>query len=126
MEFALLVMPLVVIVFGIFSFGVMLSFRQTVSQAATEGARAAAVELEAGNREPEAIAAVNDAMQALDMQCGAGALDCDYTIGACGSHECVTVTVSYPYQDNPLVPSVPLVGELLPDMIEYSATVRVS
>lgn len=126
-EFALLLIPLLLIVFGIISYGVMLSFRQTMSQAATEGARAAAVELDAGARQTSAIDAVNDAMSALDMSCGTDGLTC--TVSAptpCGSAECVTVTVTYPYQDNPIVPSVPLIAETLPDTLEYSATVRIS
>lgn len=126
-EFALVMVPLLLIVFGIISFGVMLSFRQTLSQAATEGARAAAVELNAGNREAEGLAAINDALNSIDMACGQDGLVCD--VGdptACGTAECVTVTLTYPYRANPIVPSVPLIELTLPEVLEYSATVRVS
>ncbi len=126
-EFALVVPFLLLLVFGMVSFGMMLSFRQTLSQAATEGARAAAVESDPGAREAEALAAVNDAMAAVNRQCGAGGLVCDVGAAvACGSGQCITVTLSYAYQDNPMVVSAPLADQLLPEQLEYSATVRVS
>jgi Flp pilus assembly protein TadG len=126
-EFALVVPILLLLVFATISFGMMLSFRQTLSQAATEGARAAAVESDPALRATEALAAVNDAMAAVDRQCGAGGLVCN--VGAvvpCGSGECITVTLTYAYQANPMVISPPLAGELLPNQLEYAATVRVS
>ena len=51
-EFALVVPFLLLLVFATISFGMMLSFRQTLSQAATEGARAAAVESDPALRGP--------------------------------------------------------------------------
>jgi Flp pilus assembly protein TadG len=42
-EFALILPIFVALVFGIISYGYMLSYRQAVSQAASEGARAAAI-----------------------------------------------------------------------------------
>jgi len=126
-EFALLLIPLLWIVFGIISFGFMLTFRQTLSQAATEGARAAAVELDDANRSPEGLAAINDAMQAVGKTCGSGGLTCTVSPpAACGTSRCVTVTVTYAYQANPMIPSPPLVNEVMPETITYTATVRVS
>jgi Flp pilus assembly protein TadG len=126
-EFGLLILPLSLIVFGIISFGFMLTFRQTLSQAATEGARAAAVELEDGNRQSEGLAAVNDAMDAVDKTCGSGGLTCTVSAPyACGSTQCVKVTLTYSYRANPMVPSPPLVGNLMPQNMTYTATVRVS
>ena len=127
LEFALILPILMLLVFGIISFGMMLTFRQTLSQAATEGARAAAVEPDAGAQEDEALAAVNDAMDAVDKTCGSGGLTCVVSDPvACGSGKCITVTVSYAYRDNPMIPSAPLVNELIPEELEYAATVRIS
>jgi Flp pilus assembly protein TadG len=42
-EFALVAPLLLLLVFGVISYGYMLSFRQALSQGAAEGARAAAV-----------------------------------------------------------------------------------
>lgn len=126
-EFALILVPLLLIVFGTISFGMMLSFRQTLSQAATEGARAAAVELDPSNRESEGLAAINAALASIGRACGEDGLVC--AVGAptaCGAAECVTVTLTYPYRDNPMVASPPLINLTLPEDLEYSATVRVS
>jgi Flp pilus assembly protein TadG len=137
-EFALLVLPLTLLVFGIVAFGIMLSFRQTLSQAATEGARAAAVQIDESKRKGDAEAAVAEAMGAVifgdgSMSCGSDGLICTagpYTPGpgetACAAGaECYEVTVSYPYQEEGPV-QIPLVNGLMPETLEYSAVVRVS
>lgn len=130
-EFALLMIPLLLIVFGIISYGVMLSFRQTVSQAATEGARAAAVEMDAAQREATAEAAIEDALATFGdgYSCGDGTLACNIDFAACvgdGSHECVTVELVYDYEADPVVPTPPLLGAVFPDELSYAATARVS
>lgn len=145
-EFALIVPFLVLLVFGIVSYGVMLSFRQTMSQAATEGARAAAVQLDASKRVTSATSALNDALATLSiggnkLSCGqhhvtcqvgklnaAGVNDDSKTPFSCGGVgvQCITVTVSYPYRDHPVIPSVPFMDRTLPKTLKYSATVRVS
>lgn len=137
-EFALLVLPLTLLVFGIIAFGIMLSFRQTLSQAATEGARAAAVQMDPGLRQADAQAAVAEAMNAVifgdgNMSCGSDGLVCTagpYTPGPgetpCGAGaECYEVTVSFPYREQGPV-QIPLVNGLMPQTLEYSAVVRVS
>lgn len=137
-EFALLVLPLTLLVFGIIAFGIMLSFRQTLSQAATEGARAAAVQIDETKRKGDAEAAVAEAMSAVifgdgSMSCGSDGLVCTagpYTPGpgdtACAADaECYEVTVSFPYRAQGPV-QIPLVNGLMPQTLEYSAVVRVS
>ncbi|GAB2984566.1 pilus assembly protein [Nocardioides montaniterrae] len=131
-EFALVVPFLLLIVFGILSFGMMLSFRQTLSQATAEGARAAAVQLVSANRSSAATSAINSALGSMKvgdntLACGQNYVTC--TIGSpttCGTAQCVTVTVSYLYRDHPAIPSIPGVSLLLPQTLSYSATVRVS
>ena len=137
-EFALLVVPLTLLVFGIIAFGVMLSFRQTLSQAATEGARAAAVQIDETKRQGDAEAAVAEAMGAVifgdgNMTCGSDGLTCTagpYTPEAgetacAAGAECYEVTVSFPYREEGPV-QIPLVNGLMPQTLEYSAVVRVS
>ena len=140
MEFALVVPLLLLILFGIISYGVMLSFRQTMSQAATEGARAAAVTVVATDKQTEGYAAVDEALDSFGVTCTAGNLvkdgtdvgSCDVSApGACtpaaaGDVECVTVTLSFDYRDHPIVPSFPGVGYVLPSTLTYSAQARVS
>jgi len=131
-EFALLVLPLTLLVFGIIAFGVMLSFRQTLSQAATEGARAAAVQVDESKRQSEAEAAVADAMSAVifggdGMECGSDGLECVATLlPACATGvDCYEVTVRYPYRSNGPI-QIPLINGLMPEQLEYTAVVRVS
>jgi Flp pilus assembly protein TadG len=137
-EFALVVPLLLVLVFGIVSFGFMLSFRQALSQAASEGARAAAVQLDTTARSADATAAVTDALAGLGVTCTSGVLYDGASpagtcvvgpAGACDSaptRDCVTVTLTYRYADHPKVPSFPLVGSMMPEELSYAATVRVS
>lgn len=129
---------LLLLVFGIVSYGFMLGFRQSLSQAATEGARAAAVQLDPSARTADATAAVTDALAGVGVSCTSGVLYRDATAaGTCAvgtaapcdgapGHSCVTVTLTYEYADHPAVPSLPGVGAAMPDELTYAATVRVS
>lgn len=137
-EFALIMPILLLLVFGIISYGYMLSFRQAISQAAAEGARAAAVTQVSANRVTDATRAVNDALGTYGVSCGNnGTLtrdgdnvgSCNVSVATCAgeaaSVKCVTVTIDYAYDDHPLLP-VPGVGLVLPDRLRYSAVARVS
>ncbi|HWJ08011.1 MAG TPA: TadE/TadG family type IV pilus assembly protein [Nocardioides sp.] len=137
LEFALIVPILLLLVFGIISYGYMLSFRQAISQAAAEGARAAAVAQRDADQVPDAMAAMNDALDSYGVSCNNGTLTRDGgTVGTCAvdiatcagepaSIQCATVTIDYAYDENPLLP-IPGVGLVLPDNLRYSAVARVS
>lgn len=137
-EFALIMPILLLLVFGIISYGYMLSFRQAISQAAAEGARAAAVAQVAGDRDDNAVDAVNEALDSYGVTCAGvtGPLmrndenvgTCSVAIAACANDstvQCATVSIDYAYDDNPLLP-VPGVGIVLPDNLSYTAVARVS
>lgn len=133
-EFALVIIPLLWLVFGVIDFGFMLSFRQQVSQAADEGARAAAVQIDATKQTSDATAAVNSAMSALKVngtavQCGDGRLVCTVTKAACAndaSHQCITVKLTYGYKAHPVVPTMPLISAVMPTNLTYTAVARVN
>lgn len=120
------------IVFAIISYAYMLSFRQTVSQSAAEGARAAAVAPVTADRSAAALHAVNGSMATGSggLSCGQGHLTCTVSIVAqCGdgsTRDCVKVTVSYPYREHNLLPTVPGLGFTLPSTVSYSATAEIS
>lgn len=128
-EFALIAVPLLVLVFGIITYGYMLSFRQAMSQGASEAARSAAVwassykTTQDSARIAAATSRLNEAMSSYGVTCSSGAT-CVITINTCGTAKCVTVTVSYPYKTKPLTPAIPFVP--LPGMLTYTATARVS
>src|SRR3954454_19039168 len=126
------VMP---VVFGTIGYAYMLNFRQAVSQSAAEGARAAAVAPSStlpADRTTAAINAVNSAMASAPggLSCGVHNLTCTVTLVpncANGSaHDCMRVTISYPYRDNSLMPSVPGLGVIMPQTISYTSTAEIS
>lgn len=149
-EFALIAPLLLLLVFGIIDYGVMLSFRQSVSQSAAEGARAAAVSPAGQSPVENARRAVTDALQGRNLTCtdDGDLLDGATDVGDCvvakgqataadpqcrtyptaptgaGVKDCVTVTVSYEYADHPTGPKLPLVP--LPGRISYTGTSEVS
>lgn len=133
-EFALVVVPLFVLIVGIINWGLMLSDRQAVSQAAAEGARAAAI---TQGTETAKIAAAQTAItQALAGHgvtgCTAGQLapdlgQCAVVIGACdggagpaGSTSCVEARVVLNYRA-----MIPGFGIAIPDELVYTAVAQV-
>jgi len=139
-EFALVVPFLVLLVFGIISYGYMLSFRQAMSQGAAEGARAAAVapaSYSDADVRTAALNAVNEALGNYGVSCdgtnlrlnGASAGTCGVTVGACvgnTSQQCASVSLSYLYKDHAPIPTFPGVGLVMPTSLSYSSTAEVS
>jgi Flp pilus assembly protein TadG len=125
------------IVFGILGYGYMLTFRQSLSQAATEAARAAAVKTVTGplaDRQAAQTAAAKAAVDAAigsfsgSMKCGQANLTCDVSFQSCpdvSPSGCIKVQVNYPYRDHPLLP-IPGVGIVLPQNLGYSAVAGVN
>lgn len=141
-EFAIVVPLLLLLLFGIISYGMMLSFRQSLSQAAAEGARAAAVAPKSPTDpqygpQQQAAAAIANALGS-GYSCADGALTKAGTqVGTCviaptsactasadpPSATCTyTVTLSYDYKDNPAVPNPPLVP--IPQTITYVSSAQ--
>jgi Flp pilus assembly protein TadG len=106
----------------------------TVTQAAAEGARAAAVAPGGtvdADRTAAAMKATGTAMATGPggLSCNAGYLVCTAPVAACADgsgKNCVTVTVTYPYRDHSLLPSMPGLGFFLPKNITYSAVAQVN
>jgi len=127
-EFAIIMPVILLLVFGIIGYGVMLAFRQSLSQAASEGARAA-VGAPAGATTGVAQDAIQSALSTYGKSC-TGGVTCTISAPApCAgdsSHDCVQVTVSYPYRDHPIVPNVPGLGFTLPATLSFTSSVEVS
>lgn len=134
-EFAIAVPIILFLIFTMISYGSMLSFRQTLSQAAAEGARAAAVapfNTSTPDRYARARSAVNEAFQGQTVSCGDGWLTCTPQPSASCSAgaECISVTLTYAYNSAVTArrtgPPVPRVfGFSLPAQLSYTASARV-
>lgn len=143
-EMALVMPLLLLLVFGIIAYGYMLSFRQALSQGATEGARAAAVSAYPTDSQKvaDAVASVNDALGSYGVKCqvatgaSTGALlRGSSTVGSCGMSaatcvnnslaSCMSVQVTYDYEHYPLVPDVPGIGLVMPNSLSYTAVAQV-
>lgn len=125
-EFAIASVVLLTLLFGIITYGYVLSFKQGLTQAAAEGARAGAVGRDVS-------AAVTKAVGAFNTTCNTGGLTCksDTTSWppapyACGAHSCITVEVSYDWKNYPLLPKFPGLGLLLPDTLKSKSVSQVS
>lgn len=123
MEFSLVVVLLVLLLFGIITFGYILSFKQGLTQAAAEGARAAAV-VSVADAPTVAEAAAADSVDAFDRECNVGALTCTFDIDPAGPF--ITVNLTYDYDVDPLLPPLPLIGALLPDTIHAESIAQVN
>lgn len=135
-EFAMVAVLLFILLFGIIGFGVMFSFKQTLTQAANEAARTAAVH-QGTNAQKEAAAeqSVQD-LEAWGRDCshpgmsscttGIFVHDCGSTTDTSALPDCITVRLTYDYGNHPIVPSLPFIGALLPDTVESSATAQLT
>lgn len=122
------------IVFGVIAYAYMLSFRQSVTQASAEGARAGAVAptgTSDANRTAAALKATSGAMATGPggLTCNSGYLVCTAPVAACtdgSGKNCITVTVTYPYRDHSLLPTIPGLGFMLPKDITYVSVAEVN
>lgn len=133
-EFVLVFPIFLFVITAMVSYGAMFSFRQTLSQAATDGARAAAIapaHLTFNQRRDRATAAVNEALAGLPgpaVSCGSGGLTCTVPTvpTSCGnSAECISVALSYAYSTHPRIQLPQLFGFVLPEQLTYTASARI-
>jgi Flp pilus assembly protein TadG len=132
-----IVLPLV---FGTIAYGYMLSFRQALSQATAEAARAAVGAPTDTLTLTSAQTAIGNALATYDMACANNVLtrhgkvvtgsSCTVsaatTTGCSTGHTCVSVRVSYPYSKDPLLPTFPGLGFTLPKTLSFTTVVQVS
>jgi len=127
LEFALVIPIFVFVLYGLIAFGIMLSGKQTMTNAVSEGARAAV----------GAVPNVGETQSAAEVrvdQALTGQLSGNYTssmttasVAPCTntSGNCITVKVTYPYSSKPLIPTAPGLGLVMPDTISATAVVGV-
>lgn len=135
-EFALVMVLLFTLVFGIISFGLILSFKQDMTRAAAEGARAGAVAYPSSDAQTKAQLALEDAVRSFGgpnwqsngcsrtgvTACTAVVAECDNEPGV----DCVTVTITYDYDAHPLYGEIPLISGFFPDEISAESVARIN
>jgi len=131
-EMALVVTFLSLVVFGIISFGILLGYRQNLTQAATEGARAASVQQAQSKQVSAALTAATAALDELHHQCGStpsAGLTCNVSaVFACPTDAtlaCRTVTVTLDNKQHAVVPRIPLLSAFIPNQLHATTTVIV-
>lgn len=133
-EFVIILPFFLFLIFAMVSYGGLFSFRQTLSQAATEGARAAVIAPANSTfavRSSRAITAVNEAFQGeigAGVSCGTGGLTCTIptTPTSCGnSAECISVTLTYAYATHPRFPVPVFLNFTVPNQVTYTASARI-
>lgn|GEM_PF-549092 len=126
LEFALVVPIFVFVLYGLVAFGMMLALKQSVTNAATDGARSA---IGATNPVSAATAAV---AQRLNWLGGKYNPVTDLSVPApvpCPNdvtHQCITVSITYPYSSRPLIPPAPGLNLVTPSSFHSEATVQIS
>jgi Flp pilus assembly protein TadG len=128
-ELSIALIVLVVIIFGIVSYGVILSFKQTMTQAAAEGARAGAMgtaTTAAGLASPATLKSLG----AFGKTCGSGGLTCTFTVHPCvpgpASAKCIEVDLVYDYEHHPLLPPLPFISTFLPPTLRSNSESQVN
>ncbi|AOK29917.1 pilus assembly protein TadE [Burkholderia singularis] len=132
-EFAILFPLFFMILYGLVTYGMIFAAQQTLTLAATEGARAA-LGYQAASTPAAALAARADAactaaknltgwLAAKGSESACVSMSCAYA----PSMDCIQVTVTYPYAANPLLPAIPLFGAaLVPSTLSSQATVQLN
>ena len=134
-ELALLLAPLCLLLFGIVVYGFLMSFRQNMTQAAGEGARAGAIAPPDSSPDTHVFAinqatdATSKALQSFGEDCGNGRTTCLVAVDFCpapSTQKCVTVTVTYDYEHNPLMPDIPIVSGAIPSTFVSKSTAQIN
>lgn len=138
-EFAFVGVLVVLLLTGIITFGLLLSFKQDMTRAAAEGARAGAVAMRTAAF-TQAKTATEEAVRGFDKECSAAdGLTCNINLHPCGTPvpkrtpsnpastgDCVTVELVYDHDAHPLLPKFPILSAMLPDELSDSSVARLN
>ncbi|MFN2606725.1 MAG: TadE family protein [Acidimicrobiales bacterium] len=116
----------VFLLYGLITFGVILAQKQQITNAAADGARAAVGQSSAAAAQ---LAAQTRVHNSLGAPAGSPANYTEsYVTGSCsgGSGSCITVTITWDYKDNPLVPAAPGLSLATPNTFHSTAVVQYS
>lgn len=132
-EFALILPVFLMLVYAGIAFGVAMSARATLTEAAADGARAAI----GGTSATYQSMAAGQAKTAIDASlpsadtAGAITISTPTPVTPCphsgsSTSTCVTVAITYNYAAHPLIPNLPGMGVVMPSTMNVSYTVQVT
>ena len=142
MEFVLVAIPLFFILYALIAFGMMLALKQSVTNAAAEGARAVVGVVDdpatpyddrvrrAQDTVAQRLSWLGSKYQPSDLTVRwynpASPLgDCTATTPPAGSPPTICVRIAYPYSSRPLIPTAPGLGLITPSTLGSEARVQV-
>ena len=135
LEFALVAPLLMFLIYGAVSYGIVLSVKHVMTEAAAEGARAAiGAQIIPGTDADQNAAYVRVASARANGSLGVYKTWAQITpaVGTCPdaapnqvSAVCITVTVTYPYSTHPIIPNAPGLGLVMPATLATSFSVEV-
>jgi Flp pilus assembly protein TadG len=143
-EFAIVIVLLITLLYGIITFGVILAAQATITQAAADAARSGIVASSTAVATAEAQAC-ND-VGWMDKTCGTpvtfNTSNCTFspnpakviTAFACemgcpsspSSNTCLEVTITYNYSSSPIFPELPGLGVITPSTISSTNVLQLS
>jgi Flp pilus assembly protein TadG len=129
-EFAIVVVLLVALLYGIITYGLILAAQATVTQAAADAARAGIVSSTTAVATAEAQAGTDVGWMnkgtcgtsGTTITCVASQIPCPSN----ANNTCLKVTVSYNYSSSPLFPELPGLGIITPSAISSTNVLQLS
>jgi Flp pilus assembly protein TadG len=142
-EFAVVVVLLIALLYGIITYGLILAAQATITQSAADAARAGIVSSATSVATAEAQACTDIGW--MNKTCGTPvtynttnctfspnpadnitAFACQKACPSSASNQCLTVTVSYNYGAAPLFPELPGLGVVTPSTISSTNVLQIS
>lgn len=129
-EFAIVVVLLIMLLYGIITYGLILAAQATVTQAAADAARAGIISSSTAVATAEAQAGTDVSWMnkgscgtsATTITCVASEIPCPSNT----SNTCLKVTVTYNYSSAPLFPELPGLGVITPSTISSTNVLELS
>jgi Flp pilus assembly protein TadG len=129
-EFALVVVLLITLLYGIITFGLILAAQATITQAAADAARSGIVSASTAIATAEAQAGTDMGWMnkgtcgtsGTTITCVASEIPCPSNT----TNTCLKVTVSYNYSSSPLFPQLPGLGLVTPSTISSTNILQIS
>ncbi|HEX2700844.1 MAG TPA: TadE/TadG family type IV pilus assembly protein [Acidimicrobiales bacterium] len=135
-EFAFVFVLFMLVIYALISFGMILAAKSSITHAAAEGARAAVgavddpLTIGVDERVERAKSRVAQSLSWFGAKYQPG--DTTATVARCepanplNLSDCITVTVTYPYQSRPIVPPAPGLGLVTPNSFKSTAVVELT